>query len=135
MAQRRARTVYLMLTGLAADLHRSFGEAEHPRCADGVRGEYASGGVGRRDGGLKALQGLEGHGESTLSATNMAQIYAGLGENDLAFEWLEKAYQQRAGAFRYIRCSLFFYDLRSDPRFRDILARMKLPQLAAGAPR
>ncbi len=96
---------------------------------------YAYGAVGRRDDALKALQELNGHAESTLSATNMAQIYAGLGENDLAFEWLEKAYQQRAGALRHIRDSLFFYDLRSDPRFRDILARMKLPQSAAGAPR
>ena len=54
-------------------------------------------------------------------------IYAGLGEKDKAFEWLEKAYEDRSisGAAE-IKVDPIFDPLRSDPRFQDLLRRINL---------
>jgi hypothetical protein len=60
-------------------------------------------------------------------AASKAQIYAGLGEKDKAFEWLEKAYQQRSiGSAEAIKVDVIWDPLRSDPRFADLLRRMNL---------
>lgn len=54
-----------------------------------------------------------------------AGIYAGLGEKDRAFEWLNKAYEQRDCVTP--KMDPFLDSLRSDPRFRDLLRRLNLP--------
>ncbi len=53
-------------------------------------------------------------------------IYVGLGEKDKAFEWLEKAYEDRSigSSFAGIKVDPVFDPLRSDPRFADLLRRM-----------
>jgi hypothetical protein len=53
-------------------------------------------------------------------------IYAGLGENDSAFEWLEMARLNRASPLAFINIEPFFNDFRADPRFLDLLERMGL---------
>jgi TolB-like protein/tetratricopeptide (TPR) repeat protein len=59
---------------------------------------------------------------------NNACIYAGLNEKDLAFEWLERAFQERSHFLTLIRYDTVFDNLRSDPRFKDLLKRMNLPE-------
>jgi hypothetical protein len=49
----------------------------------------------------------------------------GLGNKDVAFEWLEKAYRQRVTRMRTLREALFDV-LRSDPRFVDLMRRVGL---------
>jgi serine/threonine protein kinase/tetratricopeptide (TPR) repeat protein len=62
-----------------------------------------------------------------VSAGFRARIYAGLGEKDLAFEWLEKAYADRnINAGVGIKLDPVYDPLRSDPRFQDLLRRMNL---------
>jgi len=56
-----------------------------------------------------------------------ALIHTGLGENDEALEWLEKAYQDRNGWMPFLQVEPRLDPLRSDPRFQDLLRRMKLP--------
>jgi tetratricopeptide (TPR) repeat protein len=51
-------------------------------------------------------------------------IYAGLGEKDKAFEWLERGYEERSVVA--INVNPVFDPLRSDPRFADLLRRMNL---------
>jgi serine/threonine protein kinase/Tfp pilus assembly protein PilF len=53
-----------------------------------------------------------------------ALIYAGLGDKDLAFEWLERAYQERSTVLAYLRIDPRLAPLRSDPRFGRLLARL-----------
>jgi serine/threonine protein kinase/Tfp pilus assembly protein PilF len=53
-----------------------------------------------------------------------AIICVGLGEKDKAFEWLEKAYEDRF--IIAIKVNPIFDPLRSDPRFADLLRRMNL---------
>jgi hypothetical protein len=58
----------------------------------------------------------------------LATIYAGLGEKDEAFRLLEKGYREHSGAMPYLAVDPFWYGLRSDPRYADLLRRMELPQ-------
>jgi len=51
----------------------------------------------------------------------------GLGDKDRAFEWLEKAYEERAGRLVYLKVEHAFDPLRSDPRFGDLVRRLKFP--------
>jgi hypothetical protein len=52
----------------------------------------------------------------------------GLGENDQALNWLEKAYEERFNRLAYLRRKPVWDPLRSDPRFVDLLRRINLPQ-------
>ena len=49
-------------------------------------------------------------------------------DKDKAFEWLEKAYEERAGWVIYVGVQPIFDGLRSDPRFAELLRRVGLPQ-------
>jgi serine/threonine protein kinase/Tfp pilus assembly protein PilF len=55
-------------------------------------------------------------------------IYAGLGDKDEAFRLLEKSYQEHAVTLPYLAVDPFWYGMRADPRFADLLRRMGLPQ-------
>ena len=62
-----------------------------------------------------------------VSAYDIAVIYAGLGERDRAFEWLEKAYAERSSFLVYIKGDPRFEAFRSDERFQALLHRIGLP--------
>ena len=61
-----------------------------------------------------------------VSPYAFAYVHTGLGENDLALDWLEKAYEQRSGAIYGIKGSFLFRSLRSHPRFTALLRKMNL---------
>jgi eukaryotic-like serine/threonine-protein kinase len=58
----------------------------------------------------------------------LARIYAGLGDKDKTFEYLEKSYEDRSieTGFGTINVDPQFDFLRSDPRYNDLLRRMNL---------
>ncbi len=58
----------------------------------------------------------------------MALAYAGLGDKDQAFVWLEKEFQAHTGVIFMIKAYPYWDSLRSDPRYRDLLRRAGLPQ-------
>jgi eukaryotic-like serine/threonine-protein kinase len=58
----------------------------------------------------------------------LAIIYAGLGENEAAFAWLERAFQDRSSEAAELKISFELEPLRGDPRFKDLLRRMNLPE-------
>jgi len=64
-----------------------------------------------------------------VSPYMVATVYASLGDKDKAFEYLEKAYQERSSDLPYfLRADLRIDNLRSDPRFQDLLRRMNFPK-------
>jgi TolB-like protein/DNA-binding winged helix-turn-helix (wHTH) protein/Tfp pilus assembly protein PilF len=63
-----------------------------------------------------------------VSALYPAIIYAGLGEKDAAFSGLEGAFEERATYLLGLKTAALYDPLRSDPRFDDLLKRMRLPQ-------
>jgi serine/threonine protein kinase/tetratricopeptide (TPR) repeat protein len=56
-----------------------------------------------------------------------ASVHALLGDADRALEWLKRAYETREAAMVFLAAEPHLAQLRSDPRFADLLARMKLP--------
>jgi TolB-like protein/Tfp pilus assembly protein PilF len=65
--------------------------------------------------------------EAYVSSYSIAEVYAGLGDRDKAFEWLQKAYEERSRALVFLRVEPSLDPLRPDPRFQDLLRRVGLP--------
>jgi tetratricopeptide (TPR) repeat protein len=68
-------------------------------------------------------------GISYVSPYNIAVIYAGLGDKEKAFEWLERAYSERSYYLPvYLKTDARLDSLHSEPRFKDLVRRMGLPE-------
>jgi serine/threonine-protein kinase len=61
--------------------------------------------------------------ERYVPAYDIAVVYASLGDNDTAFDWLDKAVEERS-TVALIPADPAFRSLRADPRFRPFLARL-----------
>jgi tetratricopeptide (TPR) repeat protein len=59
-----------------------------------------------------------------LPAEEVAGVCAALGDNDQAFQWLDRAYAEHSGPLHAIAVRPVFRPLYSDPRFADILRRI-----------
>lgn len=57
---------------------------------------------------------------------DIAQIYAGLGDKDQAFAWLEKADEDRSRGMGFLNVNPVFDTLRSDARYAALTKRMRL---------
>jgi adenylate cyclase len=81
--------------------------------------------MGRRSDAERVLGEVK-----TFAATHyfageeIASIYVALGDNDAAFRWLERAYNEHSGSLHGIVARPIFRPLRSDPRFADLLRRI-----------
>jgi serine/threonine-protein kinase len=64
--------------------------------------------------------------ERYVSLYRFAYVHTGLGEQDVAMDWLERACRERAGAVYGVRGSFLFEGLRTHPRFVALLGRMGL---------
>ena len=62
------------------------------------------------------------------SVVAMAFTYSSLGNKDRAFAWLDKAVEQRSWMIIELKDDSVWDPLRSDPRFKDLLRRVGLPQ-------
>ena len=84
--------------------------------------------MGRRAGAEEVLARLnELSKREFVSPVWMAKIYSGLGEKDKAIESLESAYEDRSiVSVAFIKTNPMLDPLRPDPRFVDLLRRMKL---------
>jgi Tfp pilus assembly protein PilF len=56
----------------------------------------------------------------------LAATYAGIGDKDEAFKWLDKAFEMRFGPLIYLKVNPIWDPLRSDPRFAERLRRLGL---------
>ncbi len=88
---------------------------------------YAEAVTGNRAAALKIIKELEAaYAKREARGQDIAQIYAGLGDKDQAFAWLEKDYEVRSGGLPVIRWYPMFAPLRDDARYADLLRRMNL---------
>ena len=62
----------------------------------------------------------------------IAFVYAGLGDNDQAFEWLEKAFEERSDLLVYLNVDPALDRLRSDPRLTDLARRVGYSRASDG---
>lgn len=81
--------------------------------------------AGEKDKALKIANDLEKRSLSTyVSPYYCGLIYAGLGDNNLAFEWLERAFDQHSSPLMYLKVEPQLDNLRTDPRFDQLLNRL-----------
>ena len=90
---------------------------------------YVHGKAGNRDKALALIKEIK---ESSVKADsdsyNIAAIYAGLGDKEQAFVWLDRSFQERSYSMASFRSDIFFESLRDDPRFKAMLKRLNLPE-------
>src|SRR6202165_4178242 len=81
--------------------------------------------TGRRADALKILQRLdEMEKHRYVSRFAPVYIYTGLGDKNKAFEWLEKAYQERSDSLAWFRFDPESKVLQSDPRFAALMRKV-----------
>jgi TolB-like protein/Tfp pilus assembly protein PilF len=74
------------------------------------------------------LPRLQSHIDKTgIGRYEIALVYAGLGDKDSAFQWLERAYQTRDKGLTYLIADPCLDPLRSDPRFATLVKRVGFP--------
>ena len=82
---------------------------------------------GDRDEARRLLRELtDQQSQRFVSSYSLAAVHVGLGEHDQAFERLEQAFRDRDRGMAWIKVAPRLDPLRSDPRFTDLLRRMKL---------
>ena len=109
-------------------------EARTAREISGARSTYSAGFLGYalaksgKEGEARALLEslLKSSAERYVSPYHIALIYNGLGQSDEALDWLGRAYAQRSPAIVFLKVEPKWNNLRSDPRFQDLLRRVRL---------
>jgi tetratricopeptide (TPR) repeat protein len=85
--------------------------------------------VGKRAEAIDKIKELEEkYTRKEAIGQYIAAVHVGLGDKDKAFEWLEKDFQTRNGKLPEIRWQIQFEPLRDDPRYKNLLKRMGLPE-------
>jgi serine/threonine-protein kinase len=89
-----------------------------------VRG-YAH--AGRRADALRVLEELkERNKKGYIPAAAFVNAYLGLGDNEQAFVWLERAYKEQSTILQFVKVHPYFDPIRNDPRFVDLVHRVGL---------
>ncbi|HSD85627.1 MAG TPA: hypothetical protein VLG46_17325, partial [Anaerolineae bacterium] len=82
---------------------------------------------GQRSEAQKIIRELMERGSREyVDPCGIANIYVGIGERDLAFEWLERAYRDRSPGIAWLKAEPKYDPLRQDTRFADLLRRIGL---------
>ena len=114
----------------------AIGEAGKAREISGARSSrseaslgYALAKSGQKAEARSVLEGLlKSSAERYVSPYHIALVYNGLGEHDEALAWLERAYAQRTPAIVFLKVEPKWNNLRSDPRFQNLLRRVGLSE-------
>jgi serine/threonine-protein kinase len=98
-----------------------------PELASVMERGYAE--AGPRGALLSLAQELAARPEGRRAGTlSIARLFARVGEVDAAFEWLERAYDQRIPQLMLVRADPDFDSLKSDQRLEALARRIGLPE-------
>jgi serine/threonine-protein kinase len=90
---------------------------------------YAYASAGRKDEAQTILKSfLEMRKQHFISPFMIAMLYTSLGQKDDAFDWLNKAYDERDPQLIWFHIDPQLDPLHSDPRFSQLIQRMRIPQ-------
>ena len=85
--------------------------------------------AGREVEAVRLLTELEARAHDTYVPSDyLGVVCLGLGQTDRAFEWLDKACDERALHLVFLGVDPLFDSLRSDPRFVDLLRTIGLEE-------
>jgi serine/threonine protein kinase/tetratricopeptide (TPR) repeat protein len=83
--------------------------------------------TGKKDKAIEVLTHLEGLSKRGYSVNyDIAFIHCGLGDMEMTFEWLEKAYKEKEADIICLKGDPCWDNLRSDPRYNSLIKRMNL---------
>ena len=83
--------------------------------------------AGRRADALRLVEELKQRKQKGyVPAGAFVNAYLGLGDNEEALAWLEKAYAEHSNIVQWMKVHPFMDPLREDPRFKDLLHRVGL---------
>lgn len=89
---------------------------------------YTLGVMGRADEARAVLDEMARlSSQRFVTAYGVALVHAGLGDKEQAFAWIEKAFAERSHWLVWMRLDPRWKTLRSDPRFAELVERMKYP--------
>jgi len=84
--------------------------------------------TGKPEEALKLVEKLKAIPETMgIKGGILAFAYAGLGDLDSCFDWLEYAIESRDGFFSWFRSTPELENVRRDPRFAELLKKANLP--------
>jgi TolB-like protein/Tfp pilus assembly protein PilF len=90
---------------------------------------YVYAAAGKKAEALRVLDELkESSKRQYVPSYSIAIIYAGLNDKDKAFEWLNKAYDERSHFIALLKVETVLDNLRPDPRFAELMRKVGLPQ-------
>jgi tetratricopeptide (TPR) repeat protein len=91
---------------------------------------HAYAAMGRKSQAEGILRDLQRKSKTTYTSPYLiATIYAGLGEKERTFEFLEKAYREKSSELPWdLKADLRMDNLRSDPRYQSLLQRVGAAQ-------
>lgn len=90
---------------------------------------YVRARLGDRVEARRVLEQLEAASNVRYTpALAFAMVHLGLGENDQAIASLDKAYDERFNRLAYLRREPVWDALRADPRFKELVRRIGLPE-------
>ena len=93
----------------------------------GLRG-YVHGLLGERSEAQQIIEQLKAVSKQCyVPGFYIALAYAGLGDNDQAFAWLEKSVEERFVRLAYFAKEPLWDSIRSDPRFVELVRRVGIP--------
>ena len=75
-----------------------------------------------------ALERIKSQYAEDIHAFHIAELHAFRGEDDLAFEWLDRAFEERESQITDIKISFDFQRFHGDPRYKAFLRKMRLPE-------
>lgn len=95
---------------------------------------WAYGSAGREGDARRVLSELlMQHESQAVSSYHVALVFLGIRDYDAFFEWIERAYQERSTWMVWFHVSPSLDAVRRDPRFREMVGRMRLPNSGIGS--
>jgi serine/threonine protein kinase/Tfp pilus assembly protein PilF len=111
-----------------AELHKGLTLSEGESEMAGALG-HAYGVSGKREEAEKALVDLKNRStQHYVAPFDVALVYVGLGAKSSTFDWLDKAFEDHSTWLMWIKVDPRFDGIRDDPRYHDLLRRMRLPE-------
>ncbi len=108
-------------------LEKALGPDRNPMVMGVLVRAYAH--AGRRSEALHLVDELKRRQQkSYVTAAPFVNAYLGLGDNEQALAWLERAYEEQSNMLQLIKVHPYLDPLRSDPRFVDLVHRVGLDQ-------
>jgi DNA-binding winged helix-turn-helix (wHTH) protein/TolB-like protein/Tfp pilus assembly protein PilF len=113
----------------AANEFRQVEDAFHGWVVSTAALGFVDGVSGRRVEAQKILAGLDELSKRRfVTSYGVALVYTGLGEKEQAFAFLNKAFDERSHWLVWLRLDPRWDSLRSDPRFAQLLTRLRFPE-------